>query len=88
MSLVGESDTFGTSLLEMSCCTSPPLAGCSSGNLWLEWGCPASVVHALLVGRLCVSCGCLVFVVGFWWGSADVWLVWCLYGVGWCFLSL
>ena len=65
MSLAGESYTFGTSLLEMSCCTSPFSAGCSRGNLCLGWRCPASVVHALLVGRLCVGCGRLAFVVGF-----------------------
>ena len=50
--------------------------------------CPASVVCALLVDGLCVGCGGLAFVVGLWWGSADVWPVWCLYGVGRFFLSL
>ena len=82
MSLVGESQTSGTSLLEMSCCTCPLTAGCSPGNFCLGWGCPASVVCALLVGRLCVGCGGLAFVVGLWWGSADVWPLWCLCGVG------
>ena len=80
MSLVGESQTSGTSLLEMSCCTCPLTAGCSPGNFCLGWGCPASVVCALLVGGLCVGYGGLAFVVGLWWGSADVWPVWCLYG--------
>ena len=55
----------------MSCC--PLSAGCSPGNLCLGWGCPASVVGALLVGRLCVGCGRLAFVVGLWWGSVDMW---------------
>ena len=81
MSLAGESYTFETSPLEMSCCTSPLLAGCSPGNLCLGWGCPASVVQALLVGRLCV-----VVVDWLLWSTSGG--VWCLYGVGWCFLSL
>ena len=72
----------------MSCCTCPLSAGCSSGNLCLGWGSPAFVRCALLVGGLCVGCGRLAFVVGLWWGSVDVWPVWYLYGVGWCFLSL
>ena len=88
MSLGGESQTSGTSLLEMFCCTCPFTAGSSPGNSCLGWGCPASVVCALLVGRLCVGCGGLAFVVGLWWGSTDVWPVWCLYGVGRCFLSV
>ena len=53
----------------MSCCTLS--TGCSPDNLFL--GCPASVVHALLLGRLCGGCGLLTFVVGLWWDSVDVW---------------
>ena len=47
VSLVGESYTFGTSLLQLSCCTSPLSAGCYPGYLCLRWGCPASVMLAL-----------------------------------------
>ena len=73
MSLAGESYTFGTSLLEMSCCTSPLSTGCSPGNRCLGWKCPTSVVRAILVGGLCVGCRRLAFVVSLWWGSVDVW---------------
>ena len=63
----------------MSCCTLS--TGCSPGNICLRWGCPASVVRALLVGGLCRGCGCLASEVGLWWHSVDVWpcgayLVW------------
>ena len=71
--IAAESYTLGTSLLEMSCQTSPPLARCAFGNLCLGWECPASVVRAFLVGSLCGGCGCLAFVVGLRWGSVDVW---------------
>ena len=87
-SLGGESQVPGASLLEMSCCTCPPTAGCPPWEFMPWVGCPASVVRALLVGGLCVGCGGLAFVVGLWWGSVDVWPVWCPYGMGRCFLSL
>ena len=58
-------------LLEMFCCTL--LTGCSPDNLCLGWGCPASVVRALLVGGLCGGCGPLTFVVSLWWDLVDVW---------------
>ena len=67
----------------VACCALS--TGCSPDNLCLGRGCPASVVRALLVGGLCGGCGPLTFVVGLWWEPVDVW---CLYGVGWCFLSL
>ena len=62
----------------MSCCTSSVSAECSPGNLCLGWGCPASVVCALLVDRLCVGCGRLAFVVGVRWmcGRCGANMVW------------
>ena len=45
--MAGESCTLGTSLLGMSCYTSPPLAGRAPGDLCLGWECPASVARAL-----------------------------------------
>ena len=71
MSLVGESETFGTSLLEMSCCTCRLLAGCFPWRFlpWMKMSCDCHM--CFLVGELCVACSCLAFVVGLRWGLVD-----------------